>query len=137
MENNSLTDAVRLSAETLGYRFYTGCEIMLAAGVAAAEAVWMPPPVLKNASGRSECRDTYVVTLYFMKRKVAGAPGSEGIIGMLETDALSVYRRLHEYDRVRATRGLKVSPQMKPLTVHGETAVKAEFEVEMFYYNYR
>ena len=34
---------------------------------------------------------------------------------------------------VRSVRGLKVSPETKPLTPRGETAVAAEFEAEMFY----
>ena len=36
-------------------------------------------------------------------------------------------------ERVRSVRGLKVSPETKPLTPRGETAVAAEFEAEMFY----
>lgn len=41
--------------------------------------------------------------------------------------------RVRACERVRSVRGLKVSPETKPLTPRGETAVAAEFEAEMFY----
>ena len=39
----------------------------------------------------------------------------------------------HCMERFGRVSGLKVSPETKPLTPRGETAVAAEFEAEMFY----
>ena len=67
---------------------------------------------------------------------MAGVPddaGSREVWRILEDDAAALYGAVRACERVRSVRGLKVSPETKPLTPRGETAVAAEFEAEMFY----
>ena len=90
-------------------------------------------PVLKRVSGRRERRDTYAVRLRLMMAGVPDDAGSREVWRILEDDAAALYGAVRACERVRSVRGLKVSPETKPLTPRGETAVAAEFEAEMFY----
>ena len=133
MERESLTAVLRRAAEDLGYVFYIGSESLLAAKVTVLPAVWLTVPVLKRVSGRRERRDTYAVRLRLMMAGVPDDAGSREVWRILEVDAAALYGAVRACERVRSVRGLKVSPETKPLTPRGETAVAAEFEAEMFY----
>ncbi len=135
MERKSLTEAVSGAAERLGYVFHTGPDALLGARVTALPAVWLSVPVLKKASGRRERRDTYAVRMCFMTAGVSGGDAAEQVRQLLEEDAAALYGMLRECGRVRTVRGLKVTSAEKPLTPLGETAVVAEFEAEMFYFD--
>ena len=124
MERESLTAVLKRAAEDLGYVFYIGSESLLAAKVTVLPAVWLTVPVLKRVSGRRERRDTYAVRLRLMMAGVPDDAGSREVWRILEDDAAALYG------------ALKVSPETKPLTPRGETAVAAEFEAEMFYYGH-
>ena len=126
MERESLTAVLKRAAEDLGYVFYIGSESLL-------PAVWLTVPVLKRVSGRRERRDTYAVRLRLMMAGVPDDAGSREVWRILEDDAAALYGAVRACERVRSVRGLKVSPETKPLTPRGETAVAAEFEAEMFY----
>ena len=133
MERESLAAVLKRAAEDLGYVFYIGSESLLAAKVTVLQAVWLTVPVLKRVSGRRERRDTYAVRLRLMMAGVPDDAGSREVWRILEDDAAALYGAVRACERVRSVRGLKVSPETKPLTPRGETAVAAECEAEMFY----
>ena len=71
-----------------------------------------------------------------LRLMMAGVPDDAGWREggrIVEDDAVARYGAVRAWERVRSVRGLKVSPETKPLTPRGETAVAAEFEAEMFY----
>lgn len=134
MKRNELTAAVRRIAEGLGYTFYTGPEAIMNAKVRTLPAVWMSPPVLKSASGKRDCRDVYRMKVRVMSMRPGDAVAAAAVDGILEADALELFRRLRSEDCVRRVDIVAVEMAAKPALLCAEAAVIAQSEVTVFYY---
>ena len=134
MKRDVLTDAVRRTAEDLGYAFHAGPDRLIPARVFSLPAIWLSPAKLKSHQSRRECVDTYQIGLYLMTASVPGTrENSEPLWALLESDAAEIFSRLPAERNIRRTHGLKCSPVVAAFTKAGEIAVEAEMCVELHY----
>lgn len=127
-------EAVGRTAGRLGYAFHTGAEAAIPARLRAAPSVWLLPPKLVSEEGRRECRTVYQLNLYFIG---ISSPESkddpEAAFGVLERDAVELFRGLADNGGIAGTYGLKCGPVKFPLTKNGEPTVAVEIHAELFY----
>lgn len=134
MKRSDLVNALKNTAENLGYNFFSGPEASIPIS-AKLPAVWLTAPALKSASGTRERKDTYEIKLFIIQIQNSSL-STDNTLHKLESDADSLLHSLLKLNFVRKIDKLKTKHSPKPLTINGDLSLAVEADVQLSYYNY-
>ena len=128
-----LTAGLKKSAEEVGYAFFSGFGYRSGA-VDRFPAVWLKPPELVDVVGKEEGEAAYDVEMVLMAVGMGlNDRGRERVWSRLERDAVEMYRRVAEGERVVRVASLKCEPGEYAVTGHGEISMKLTFRAVLFF----
>lgn len=130
MNRTSLERALQTLAEARGYHFHAAAEEYMARQIGAYPAAWLAPLKLLEIDGRRHGRAVYGVTLHLLCEGARLTPGQRNERwASMEGQALDLFGRLCDAERVVAVEKLTLRPRTFAFTNHGEISLTAEAEV--------
>lgn len=128
-----LTAGLKKLAEEAGYAFFSGFEYRCGA-VDRFPAVWLKPPKLVEVTAEEEGESVYEVEMALMAAGMGlNSREKERIWGRLERDAVEIFHRMADRDRVVRVLSPKCEPGEYAITGHGEVSVRLTFRAVLFF----